>query len=681
MATLVQWAQVIGVSNQNVVMAAPVTAGNLLVLGQWSVTNDTAFPPAGFTSRQQGVIGSSERAMGLADRVAQSGDGTTFAVGASDSNGRRVVIMEWSGLSAPANIVTGSLVNGDPTNIDPGIGTPIGLIAVDADFDGRRVNVVSPSTEVFAGAAQANGGPYGSIGYGALGSGLDLHADDAVITFHQNEYIVGNYPPAIDTAAGAGVWIDWDEDFFSNGAYDAIPDADVRSWTITRGVSGDLSGQSGSGSGIIILNDPDGRYNPHNAAGPLYGKLRDGPRVWIGINADGTIAYDAGKTVHGLAAGRITDITPIPAGGADDPPTVEIVFEDPLAWIGRTPVTVAADRSRSQYDLRLAILTAAGVTSVNLCVEPTTIPLSSVDGLAGNALEAINRANGTRHYAKPADTPAAWYTYTTVRRTTNLDGTSDASIDLGTDHATTSGWRTSADGVINQQRATIEPIEFTLGRPVVWEAPSVPFTLTGSRTFMLDFDDFVDGPTASVNHTGGTVTTALTAFGDSAKLVLTASGTATVTSVVVEGTLARRGLSERYVVNDTASQAVPRGVRAGSELTGDLLGIGVSADGMARHIVWRFASPLARPDLTTHNWFTEQFSLDLMDVIAVTSTQLSVTGRLLEIVGLTHRGNHAGANAIHHVAEYQLQECRIQTATSWFAWDVSVWDGAHLLAY
>jgi hypothetical protein len=64
------------------------------------------------------------------------------------------------------------------------------------------------------------------------------------------------------------------------------------------------------------------------------------------------------------------------------------------------------------------------------------------------------------------------------------------------------GWRLSADTVINRQKATVDPITFTASRRTVWECDALPFTIMRSgrrpvsRTFWVEFDDFVDAPVA-----------------------------------------------------------------------------------------------------------------------------------------------------------------------------------------
>lgn len=62
----------------------------------------------------------------------------------------------------------------------------------------------------------------------------------------------------------------WSQTF--SGPHDDVT-ADTDSFTVTRGKSDDLA-QVQAGTGTLTLRDPDGRYNPANPAGPLYGSLR-----------------------------------------------------------------------------------------------------------------------------------------------------------------------------------------------------------------------------------------------------------------------------------------------------------------------------------------------------------------------------------------------------------------------
>jgi hypothetical protein len=135
-------------------------------------------------------------------------------------------------------------------------------------------------------------------------------------------------------------------------------------------------------------------------------------------------------------------------------------------------------------------------------------------------------------------------------------------------------------------------------------------------------------------------------------------------------------------IDDEDSQDAPRGIRAGSEISGDFVGAMADATGVAEHVVWRYADPKYRPDLTIENWFPNQFAIDLYDTIAVTSTHIGVAARIFEIVGLTHEGLRAAdSGVVHHIVRYELMESRIQTATNWFVCDTSTANSTHILGY
>ena len=480
-----------------------------------------------------------------------------------------------------------------------------------------------------------------------------------------------------------GVWADWDGDGFGEIGSDDDLTSDMASWTITRGASAEITGGAQPGTATVILNSPaDDRYNPLHADGPLAGHLTDGVPFWIGVNADGALA---GHDPRGLFGGRIKDITPLVASGTDVAPQVEITCEDALSWLGRTSVGLADGLYLTHAEIRDAILATAGETRTDLPHETTTVPIAGWDGSALSALEALNAANGSRHFAKPEDVRDDWYTYTCRNRQWRLDATVDASVDDasgGTDAQRgitgSSGWRLSADTVINQQKATVTPITWTSGQVTVWECSPLPFTIVaGERVFWIAYDDYVDDPVPDINYTGTAPTVSLLSFGTTAKLTVESAGSTTVTGLSIEGRLARRGTAESVVVDDTASQAGFRGVRAGSEISGEWVGVLASARGLAAHIVWRYGTTQYRPTMTVEDWMPYQFEVDLFDVLSVTIAQLGMTNRLFEVVGLTHEP----VDIPVHRTTFVLQECRVQTDPGWFILDTSLLDDDDILAY
>jgi len=477
-----------------------------------------------------------------------------------------------------------------------------------------------------------------------------------------------------------GVYVDWDDDGFSTVTDDIT--SHVASVRIQQGASPEITGGAQIGTCEVILNNPtDDRYNPMNASGPLYGLLRDGRAMWAGIATDGTFS---GVTPAGLFGGRVQSITPDPTGGAGRAVKVSLTGQDALAWYGRTPARVEDGLFRSQKALRQAILTAAGETRTSLANETHTMPISSWDGDALRALEQLNSANGTRHWIRPATNPDLWYDYVTRNRQWRLDTTNDASLDAGTDHVTSmGGWGYTADTVINQQKASIVPVTFTPGSVTVWEAPTLPIVVTSTtpRTIWVEFDAFVTDPVVDKAYSGTSPSVTLTAYGSTAKLEITSAGTTTISALSIEGVLLRRGPTESVVIDDTTSQSGSRGVRAGSEISGEWVGVLASARGIAEHVVWRYGEPQYRPTLTVTNWFPEMFTIGLYDVIALTVDTLAMTARRFEVIGRTIDIAVASAAVQSATVTYVLQESRVQADPGWFVLDTSELDSTDVLGY
>jgi hypothetical protein len=706
---LVQW-KAISASGTTFSFDSAVTAGNLLIalhgnrdeLGLGPIPDP---PPTGWT-QTPAPGGVANPAWFVAEsgnyghgalwyRAAQSGDGTGPW---TKDNSAAMVIAEFSGVGTTAiDAAKAQLDSSNPgTSFSFASGAP-GMAAL---------VVCGIQTRLTTGDLVATGSTHRIPPTGSLPTTSVNHDNPALFwgettsaaftftgTFSGSSLGTG-YPRGARTAAFealgltpvAGVFIDWDDDGFEIGSHDAIhaePGNRVISWVINRGASAEITGGAQPGSATVVLKNPSDVYNPRNASGPLYGKLRDGLPIWIGPNSNGVLT---GTDPRGLFGGRVTDITLQPVAGAAVSPTVEFQCEDALGWYQRTPVKIDYDEGRQHDALRLAALVAGGETRYDLAHEIHTMPLSHADGDLRSVLDNISAVNGTRHLAKPEDLYTDWYTYTTRNRQWRLGGTADASVNAGSQHVTdTSGWRLSADTVINQQKATVTPVIFTLGTFTVWESDVLPLGLTASAPYsrIVDFDDVVRDPVLDLAYTGSAVISTFTPFAAAAKIELTTAGTSTINGLSVEGRLARRLPTESHEANDTTSQAAPRGIRAGGEIGNEYLGVIASAAGIAEHVVWRYGDPQLRPTLTIHNWFPTQFDLDLYDLISFTSTELGMTARLFEIVGVTHEGRVAATTVQHHVVTYVLQECKVQSNPHWFTLNTSTLAaaGTNILAY
>lgn len=596
-------------------------------------------------------------------------------------------ISVWSGIAeiaAVSDIETGSSTGTSHTC--PALSVPSGdyLLVAGVETNGGGVTFTPPAgfTEILD--AETGGGGNEHVG-ATLAYKTYTGTTPPAVVFTSSGSLSDNYTFQLAFrvigAPAAGVYIDFNDDGFEVGANDDVS-TNVISWTIARGSGPEITGGSQPGSATLVTKNPSDIYNPYNGASPLTGLLRDGLPIWIGINNDGKLT---GSSPIGLFGGRVTDITLLPAGGATDPPTAEFTCEDALGWYQRTPVALDYAEGRAHRALRKAALVNADEPRYSLAHEIETMPLSHAEGDLRGVLDEINGVNGTRHHAEPGTSADKWYRYTTRNRQWRLDATTDASLSATDDHVTgTDGWRLSADTVINQQKATVTPVVFTPSAFTVWEADQLPITVTNDAPYtrIVEFDDVVSGATLDIASTGDTVTSTLEPFATGAKITLTVAvgDEASVTALSIEGRLARRLEQQSTVSDDTTSQAAPRGIRAGGEIGNEYLGVMASAVGIAEHVIWRYGNPQLRPTLTVENWFPEMFELDLYDVISFTSTQLGMTARLFEIVGLRHQANIAATSVQHHTVTYVLQECKVQANPVWFylnsGTNSSILDGA-----
>lgn len=689
--TLVQSKSMFGFHSDIITLDSPPTPGNYLVLQVCERTeNNFGALISGWTMLMNLQVSGFGDHAGIFTRVVDGTDTGTYDFVSLTTNAGRFFMSEWSGVASVDSSAT--IAAQQPPFSGSTLALSVGPLTPSA---GIEVLLYSAFTSTINSADPfVPDGAYTQIDEGKVGStGPSQLAQYRIIATTS-----GSYSATATLNSGEDRWCaaliafsgeepepppDPEPGVFTDAGVELT---DVIRWTVTRGSSPEVTGGATIGAATIIVKNTNDQYNPENPAGILYPDLRDGLGIWIGINNDGHLT---GADPRGLFAGRIKDITLIPAPGASEPPTAEIVCEDPLGWYGRTPVNLAMAEGQSQGVLRTLALQSAGETRYDLDHEITTMQLAGADGTLLSVLEDINKANGTRHFIKPADNFTDWYAYTTRNRQWRLDATVDASLSQIDDHVTSmSGWRLSADTVTNQQKATTTPIRFTAATVEVWRLKQHALHTTDRRPYdaWIEFDDYVREPHVDVTRSGNTPTIVLTAFGDRCHLQITnGSGQSTTFSrLTIEGALARRLPNESHVADDLTSQALPRGIRAGGEISNAYVGILESASGIAEHVVWRYGNPQIRPTLTVENWFPDMFDIDLYDLIAYTSPQLSATDRLFEIVGLTHQGNVASPAApgpVHHTATYVLQECAVQADPGWFYLDNSDLDSAAILAY
>lgn len=478
-----------------------------------------------------------------------------------------------------------------------------------------------------------------------------------------------------------GIWMDWNGDGFDAtastdssgllarifpeagpaGVSDNVTDR-VLAIDWERGGAYDSVSPAGPGGATITLKNHDGRFDPDNASGPLFGKLKPGIPVWCGADRT-TGSLTSATTVRGFFAGYVWEWVPTVDSSGER--IVEVICEDAFGRYRRTPVTVAASLTRSQGVLRQAVLVAAGesLDRISMAGEPGMLPISAVDGEdALNVLEELNKATASRHYIAPADTKEDWYDYTLVNKYHKLGDAVDETWD-GDDIQNVSGWRVTNANVIQQQRASVTPISLTPNNAVVWEAEGLPITVRHVRpyTVIAEFDDYVFGPTLDIGVTSGSVYSEIEGFGKTARIRIWTSVLAVVGSIRVLGQLVVRGDSEQVIAGDSTA-----GAFTGSPISSDYIGQTAAAQGVCDYIVWKFSTPLKRPKLVRKRknatTMASILDRDLFDVVNVVIDELSVTARRLEIVGL--KGSWKPGRDISMT--YECQETPNQSAVDWF---------------
>lgn len=676
-------------------LPATPTVGNTLII--WHTVRSAPVPTgptSGWTAHPSGytycTTAGEDYKAAMFYRVVQSGDTTTVTSNAASGIKHQLYVVEVEGrlvLDASSE-VAGGVTNPMTISVTPTTTNPTFVIAgATARITDAGPATVTPvnGTEIHDASTSVatTDAPHSWVAYtlAPVGGAVTISGTLSLASrdYGMQAIAFTELPP--DPAPG--VFFDWDDDGFDTATADSdgrlarmMPEPspatvsdDVTTRVLSidwwRGGSYDTVSPNGPGGATIRLNNFDGRFDPDNTASPVYGKMVPGLAVWCGaLNTTGALSgTGSAATVRGFFGGIVREWSPTVS--SDGSRVVEVICEDALGGY-KVPVTVAASLTRSQSDLRAAILTAAGEATArrSLASEPGMLPISAVDGEDGlGELEELNRATASRHYIKPADTKEDWYAYTLVNKYHKLASAADETWN-GDDIQDVSNWRLTNANVVKQQRATVVPISLTTNNAVVWTYASVPLTIGSgqSTTIYAEFDDYVFSPTISTNVTSGTIYTEINGYGKTARLRIWAtSSSATIGTLQVLGQQVVRGDAEQVIAGDTTA-----GTPAGATITSDYIGQTAAAQGICDYIVWRHNTPLKRPKLTREGknatLIASILDRDLYDVVDVVIDKLSVTTRRMEIIGL--RGRYEPGR--HLSASYELQETPNQSVVTWF---------------
>jgi hypothetical protein len=674
----------------NLTLDATPTVGNLIAVWQACRNSQEPLLPTGFTFVDTTFVSAQFSSGSFNDngrwayRVVQSGDTATIANVWSTN----CFAVELSGAGALDTFSARSLVTTNPL-VSTAV-TPSGSCIILGGFvwfspDGGTTETVVPdadTTELWDSEQDVTFHPVSFVGY-------------RLVTSPSGSYTVGGTASLSPTSGwGAqavvfiagpepGVWIDFDGDGFDPETTDSASDplltrempqlasaglsdnvtTRVTGLTWRRGGSYDHVGSDGPGGATIMLNNFDGRFDPDNAAGPLYGKLVPGLPVWVGVIAS-TWALSGSGTVAGEFGGYVQTWNPtVDASGKR---IVEVICEDALGRYRRVPITVAPSLTRSHGALRSAILDAAGESGArrNLEAESGMLAISAVDSRdALSVLEELNQATASRHFVAPGDSKEAWYDYTVVNKFHALDAAVAETINAD-DVVDISGWTVTDENLIQQQRASVTPISVTSNNEAIWVSEQVPIVVsnTSHRVIWAEFRDYVFNASLDTNVSAGAISSTLTNFGKTAKIEIWATtASATIGKLQVLGQQVVRGDTEQVIAGSTTA-----GARAGSTITSDFIGSLGMAQGICDFIVWKFGTRLKRPSFTvggdTATTRTTLATRDIYDVVNLVVDKLSVTSRRLEIVGLDGTlvpGRYASV-------VFRVQETPNQTALHYF---------------
>lgn len=156
---------------------------------------------------------------------------------------------------------------------------------------------------------------------------------------------------------------------FGTFDFDDVPE--FQTIKIARGRSSDFAAMD-AGSCTVTLHDPDGKYNPRNAASPLYGYLL--PMRQLRVTAT------FGGVTYGLFHGFITDIEADPDIATR---TATITCMDLFTWLRRSRPVVPLKNNYTVGQLFGVILDAArwyGAAWRDLSAGGKVVPEFSLDG-------------------------------------------------------------------------------------------------------------------------------------------------------------------------------------------------------------------------------------------------------------------------------------------------------------
>lgn len=437
------------------------------------------------------------------------------------------------------------------------------------------------------------------------------------------------------------VYVDWDDDGFTTGALDNIS-ADVHHpsavlVSVEHGANFDGQGIA-AGSAVILVENSTNKYTPQNAAGTLYGKLKPGRQVWV------TATYSG--TTYGVFHGFLRRIVPRTDKWA------ELHCEDMLFRLGRKEINLPMSDARTLQMFRDDVLDDTGLVPngqrVYLNGGEYGTPITGCDQKSAlDVLNEISQATAALHFMRYGNTAALPFFYVVKDRGYLQTQASIASYGGSGQPAIFSGtnFDTADELLINAQRVTPQPLAKSPDNWQLWEHPDT-ITVKGgtTRTIWAEWNDPLvrEKPammtyTAAITYTAikGAPTVTVIYFSNSAKIVINAAGTSPTNDAIlkelrISGVVAVASDVVSVLEEDSAS-IVANDRWLGSEITSQWLVNEWEAQGLAKYLLFRYATPRARPTLVLEQQYPAIFVREPGDRITASVARFGIVNTLLEI--------------------------------------------------
>lgn len=482
--------------------------------------------------------------------------------------------------------------------------------------------------------------------------------------------------------------------------------------TFGRGGSFDNAGAAIGFANLRVINTT-GKYTPENASGALYGLLAHRRPILI------RAVYSS--ALYALFAGRIRRFVPNPMDHR-----TELVCSDALEDLraiaySELPSNPSYGAQRRTALARAGILNYGTGGDAGGAIEATRYWSGADDTNLFAYLESLNQATGSIHFVRPdPDALVAWRLIT-IDRTEHSDASSTSET-WDDDLADLTGYDVTDEAVVNRQRVAVTAYRlaedhyedvfhpahpryvalayeaasysivdatggaFHVPVPALFSATlpdaTMPLTVPANTRRVLHFSFGVPlGPTVvqDVAYTSGSTTETLVVKGNEATLTLDAGSSDAVIYFI--GLVASPLLPLPINDADEADQQAQfqDGVeRQGNPINSPYVSAPAHASGLARWLLWRYATARARPEARVERNYPRQLAREVGHRIALNFARLSLSAKPFVIAGFK---TDVSENSRMWSTGYRLEELPAVPTGGWFTLGSSALDSDDVLAY